>query len=203
MALKRMKREERIEQILKCTLDLIGQKSIDSIRTAEIAAAAGITEGALFKYFSTKDEIFESIMSRYIGTSHPLRTAEEIETVEQFRQFIDDYLSSMITPTPQRIAYLRLLLQISMARHELAFRKYEQVVDGFWLVTENRIEYGKRHWGFRKDVDAATQSRLLHLSLLMFFMEQEVFDAKSIEAFDMNKVKKTVIDNFFHILQEI
>lgn len=199
---KRMKREDRIHQILDCTLELLGEKSIDAVRTVEIARAAGISEGALFKHFSSKHDILDQMVHRYVGSKHPLRPAEEIETVDDFRTFLDAYLSSMIRITPQRISYLRLMLQVSMTDHDLSDEKYRQVKDGFWSIMEDRIEYGKLHWGFRKEFDTQTQVRLFHFSLLMFIIEQVVFGASEIEEFDLTSVKETVIDNLFRLLRE-
>lgn len=202
MITQRMKRGERIEQILDCTLILIERKSLASLRTAEIAEAAGVTEGTLFKYFSSKEDILNRIIKRYIDSRHPLIPAEEIRTKEEFRRFLDKYLTSMVTASMQRRAYLRLLLQISLDQHELSFQKYDQMKTGLWAVMENRIEYGKKHWGFRPDFNTPVQVRLFHLSVLMFFIEQEVFGAKSIEKFDLNAVKKVAIDNLFDLLEK-
>ncbi|NOZ04434.1 MAG: TetR/AcrR family transcriptional regulator [FCB group bacterium] len=201
MITRRMKRADRIEQILDCTLKLIEYKSMVSIRTAEIAKAAGVTEGTLFKYFSSKEDILNRIIKRYLDSQHPLTPAEDIRTKEEFRIFLDKYLTSMITTSRQRRAYLRLLLQISLDQHALSFQKYRQMKNGLWAVMENRIEYGKKHWGFRSDFDTPVQVRLFHLSVLMFFIEQEVFGAKSIEKFDLSKVKKIAIDNLFNLLE--
>ncbi|MBT3217076.1 MAG: TetR/AcrR family transcriptional regulator [Candidatus Marinimicrobia bacterium] len=192
-----MKKEDRINQILNCTSKLLGKKSLDAIRTAEIAKEAGISEGALFKYFKTKDELLTKIIESYIENSHPIIDESEITTVQEFRDFINDYLSSMIVINEKRIPYLRLLLQISMQGHPLAKQKYKNVMGGFWKITEDRIEYGKKHWGFNPDFNPSIQIRLLHLSVLMFLIEQEVFEAKKYDPYKLEEVKDIAIENFF------
>ncbi|MBL7013734.1 MAG: TetR/AcrR family transcriptional regulator [Candidatus Marinimicrobia bacterium] len=201
MVATRMKKEDRIQHILDATLALVGRKPMESIRTAEIAKESEISEGALFKYFTSKSEIINHILAQYENKSHPITPAEKITTVGEFRVFIDDYLSSLINMTPERIAYLRLLLQVSMGNGKLGGIKYKQVKDGFWAILEDRIKYGQSHWGFNQNIDIRIQIRLFHFSVLMFLIEQEIFNAKEIESFELEKVKLIAISNFFDVLQ--
>lgn len=202
MASQRMKRKDRMDQILDSTSELLGKKSLDSIRTAEIAEKAGVSEATLFKYFKSKDKLTSKIIESYLENSHPLSEAESINTVMEFRDFIDSYLTGMITINKKRIPYLRLLLQISMQHHPLAKQKYTDVMDGFWNIAENRIEFGKKHWGFNSDINSPIQIRLLHLSILMFVIEQEVFESKKYDPFKLVEVKDIAIDNFFYQLTQ-
>lgn len=197
MASQRMKKEDRKKQIMDSTCDLLGKKSLDAIRTAEIAREAGISEGALFKYFTTKDELLTKIIESHLQNSYPITEESNINTVQKFREFIDNYLSSMILIDEEKISYIRLLLQISMQKHPLAKQKYINVMNGFWKIVENRIEYGKKHWGFNSALNAPIQIRLLHLSILMFLIEQEVFNAKENDPYKLEEVKDIAIDNFF------
>lgn len=200
MVYHRMKRKDRMNQILECTYELLGEKSLDAIRTAEIAEKAGVSEATLFKYFKSKDELTSIIIESYLENSHPLTEADSINTVKEFREFIDSYLTSMIMINTKRIPYLRLWLQISMQKHPLAKQKYINVMKGFWKISEDRIEYGKKHWGFNSDANAPIQIRLLHLSVLMFVIEQEVFESKEYDPFKLGEVKDIAIDNFFYQL---
>jgi hypothetical protein len=65
---------------------------------------------------------------------------------------------------------------------------------------EDRIKYGQKHWEFNSDLDIKIQIRLFHFSVLMFLIEQEIFNAKEIEYFDINNIKDTAINNFFDLL---
>jgi hypothetical protein len=59
----------------------------------------------------------------------------------------------------------------------------------------------KKYWNFCQQFDGKTQIRALHFSLLMFLIEQRVFEAKDIEAFNMENVKNMLLDNFFKLLE--
>ena len=195
-----MKKEERIQQIKDVTLSLISQKAISAIRTAEIARMANVSEATLFKYFKNKEEIFETIIEQFINFEHPNEDIEKITSLKKFREYLNTYLSSLIDIDNNRIAYLHLLLQISMDKHPLAKVKYNQTANGFWAIMENRIEYGKKYWNFNTNFDTKIQVRLFLLSVIMFLIEQEVFDAKLQDPFSLEDVKNTAIDNLFKLL---
>ncbi len=201
MATLRMKKKDRINQIKHVTLSLIKEKPLGDIRTLEISQNVGISEAGLFKYFNSKEEIFESIIQQYIEYRHPHIDPSEIDSPVKFKNFLNEYVDSMMNIKGYRIAYLRLLLQISMNKHPLAKKKYDQLVTGLWSVMENRIEYGKKHWGFTSVFNTPIQVRLFHLSILMFLIEQEVFEAKAEDPHCLKEVKKTAINNLFKLLQ--
>ncbi len=197
-----MKGKERYEQILDCTLELAGEKPLAAIRTAEIARRANISEGALFKYFKSKEEIFDGIIQRYLNTNHPLVNPESITSESDFKEYINTYLKSMIVANPQRKSYLRLLLQISMDQHSAAFQKYEKIKNGFHSILNNRIEYGKIHWGYDKKIKSLIHVRLFHSSILMLVIGQEVFCFNKFDKLDLDEVIKIAIENFFILLQK-
>ncbi len=56
-----------MDQIREKTLNLIVRNgSMDSVRTKDIAAEVGASEATMFKYFDSKNDIFESVIKKYI-----------------------------------------------------------------------------------------------------------------------------------------
>jgi AcrR family transcriptional regulator len=200
MATHRMKKEERIQQIQDVALSLVSKKALSAIRTAEIAQLANVSEATLFKYFKSKDDIFESIIVQFINFQHPTEDINKITTPEKFKLYLDRYMTSLINIENNRIPFLHLLIQISMDKHPLAITKYNQTVNGIWHIMENRIEYGKKYWNFNIKFETKIQVRLFHLSILMFLIEQEVFDAKLQDPFSLKDVKNIAINNLFTLL---
>ncbi|MBS3815559.1 MAG: TetR/AcrR family transcriptional regulator, partial [Hadesarchaea archaeon] len=49
--------KERKKEIVKATLELIGEKGIESLRTSQIADNVGFSEAALYKHFPSKIEV--------------------------------------------------------------------------------------------------------------------------------------------------
>jgi AcrR family transcriptional regulator len=55
-------RDERREQILSAALKLFAAKGLASTRASDIAAAIGISQGLVYRYFTSKEEIFTTLI---------------------------------------------------------------------------------------------------------------------------------------------
>lgn len=62
MAAERLDRETRQGQIKKAVLEIISTEGIGKLSTRNLASKIGVTEGALFRHFSSKKEIMLSIL---------------------------------------------------------------------------------------------------------------------------------------------
>jgi TetR/AcrR family transcriptional regulator, fatty acid metabolism regulator protein len=56
--------EERAENMLEAATRLFGEEGFHAVSTRKIAAAAGVSEGTLFNYFSSKNELISAILAR-------------------------------------------------------------------------------------------------------------------------------------------
>ena len=199
-----MDKDQRIKQIKKKTFNLITHNgSMDSIRTKDIADAIGASEATMFKYFDSKEDILESVIKEYIQ-SRPLNfNAEEVKTFKDFKKYLHKILDFTLDTSSNRNKNVSLIIQASLKKHPISNWNYKNLKDEVWSFIEDRIEYGKKHWNFAKSIDSKIQSRLFYYAPLMFYIQMEIFDSKSIEKFDYEKVKKIHIENFLKILTDI
>ncbi|MFA5243131.1 MAG: TetR/AcrR family transcriptional regulator [Sulfuricella sp.] len=59
---QRLSTEERQEEIIKAAVELAGEQGVDSVTTQDMANAVGITQGAIFRHFPTKDMIWLAVI---------------------------------------------------------------------------------------------------------------------------------------------
>lgn len=198
-----MNKEQRIKQIKKKTFNLIAHNgSLDSIRTKDIASAIGASEATMFKYFDSKEDILESVIKEYIQ-SRPLNfNSEEVTTLKGFKKYLHKILDFTFDTSSKRNKNVSLIIQTSLKKHPISNWNYKNLKDEVWSFIEDRIEYGKKHWNFAKSIDSKIQSRLFYYAPIMFYIQMEIFDSKSIEKFDYEKVKKIHIENFIKVLTE-
>lgn len=87
---KRMSKEDRRKQILEAATKVFVEKGYNGSTTAEIAKAADISEVTLFRYFSSKKEIFlegiEPILLSTLETT--ISTAAELSVVEKLEHIL-------------------------------------------------------------------------------------------------------------------
>lgn len=55
-------RQERRQQILECSLDMIISRGFEAMKIRDIAARLGISIGLFFNYFESKDQVYEELV---------------------------------------------------------------------------------------------------------------------------------------------
>tara|TARA_B000000460_G_scaffold155086_1_gene109670 strand:+ start:37 stop:648 length:612 start_codon:yes stop_codon:yes gene_type:complete len=199
-----MKKDDRINQIAEKTLELINNKgSVDALRTKDLADAIGASEATIFKFFESKEEILDTVIRRYIHRKPLKIQASDLKTLDDFENFLREILDTSLDTSPSRVPYVSLLIQISLKGNSIAQENFEDLKK-IWAIIEDRIEYGKKNWNFSDSVDSKLQTRLFYFAAVMYYIQMEVFNRKSVESesFDVIEVKETLLANFLKILTE-
>tara|TARA_R110001583_G_scaffold69919_1_gene198126 strand:- start:28328 stop:29089 length:762 start_codon:yes stop_codon:yes gene_type:complete len=63
----RRRKEARPDEILDAALDLFAEKGFDRTRVDDIARRAGVSKGAVYLYFPSKDAVIEALVHRAVG----------------------------------------------------------------------------------------------------------------------------------------
>lgn len=58
----RLGADERREEIIRVTLELAAKQGVDDVTTQDMAQAMGVTQGAVFRHFPSKDAIWLAVM---------------------------------------------------------------------------------------------------------------------------------------------
>lgn len=59
---QRLSAEDRQEEIIRAAIDLAGDRGPDEVTTQDMARAIGVTQGAIFRHFPSKDMIWTSVV---------------------------------------------------------------------------------------------------------------------------------------------
>lgn len=59
---RRLSTEERQEEIVRVAVELAAEKGVDSVTTQDMADAMKLTQGSIFRHFSSKDDIWFAVM---------------------------------------------------------------------------------------------------------------------------------------------
>ena len=59
---KRMSTEDRQSEIIRVAVELAAEKDVGSVTTQDMADAMNLTQGAIFRHFASKDEIWLAVM---------------------------------------------------------------------------------------------------------------------------------------------
>jgi AcrR family transcriptional regulator len=83
-------RENRKQQIMQAALELFAREGYHSSSVARIARFAGISKGLLYNYFSSKEDLLDSIMALGIEKFHHIldEIQNELDTPEELMMYI-------------------------------------------------------------------------------------------------------------------
>ncbi len=59
-------RDVRKEQILRSAAEVFARKGVASTRINDLAEAAGVSQGLLYRYFANKEEVFAALLERLV-----------------------------------------------------------------------------------------------------------------------------------------
>lgn len=100
MAAERLDTETRQTQIKKAVLEIISSEGIGQLSTRNLAARIGVSEGALFRHFSSKKEIMLSILSdvknELLTTQEEIVYSSKMNAEEKLFKFLCSHIQYLI-----------------------------------------------------------------------------------------------------------
>ena len=79
------------DKVEKAALDLFAAKGVDGVSIAEIAAAAGVAQGALYRHYASKDELAWTLFS----TAYR-RTGVELDAIREREPDFSSRIAAMV-----------------------------------------------------------------------------------------------------------
>lgn len=177
MAHERLSRADRRETILDAAAEVFGEKGFEATRMEDVARAADIAKGLLYKHFASKDALFEALVDRrgavYVVelrrllaatnvTDSPLEATREGLTL-WLRQFSSDPGTFQLTDPGSHRAYDRLRDRMRAVIAD-AIRTAVPTIDpgDAWLVAasvQGAAEAVAVAWRGRRDEISEQQAR--------------------------------------------
>jgi AcrR family transcriptional regulator len=158
----------RREQILKTALKLFAAQGFDATTTKQIAREAGIAEGLIFHYFSTKASLLTALLDNRRSFRSELRTmlegAEGRPTSEVLQEVASGWLA-----TARRDAELIVLFVTAQPNPEVNEAMQQVIREGVGLLAgylKARIRAGE----LREDLPLETAVTVFFSSLMIFFL---------------------------------
>ncbi|WOJ97801.1 TetR/AcrR family transcriptional regulator [Congregibacter brevis] len=104
--------EERERGILDAATKLFATAGFHATSTRKIAAAAGVSEGTVFHYFGSKNELMLGILDRFYNEVLNPRAAEILDTVMDTRSRLREFALHHVAALSADSALMLRLLQV-------------------------------------------------------------------------------------------
>jgi AcrR family transcriptional regulator len=164
------------EDILRKALAYFLRKGYDGTSLADVARSVGIRKATLFFYFKNKEDLYSSVIDRFI--MHTQNPEKKFGTYanESFKDFIDFYISK-VDLTMQRLReisyennltaldYMRFLLESGSWKQEYALKifSFNEKETKFW---EEKIREAQQKDEIRPDINPESQARIFQYSFV-------------------------------------
>jgi AcrR family transcriptional regulator len=107
----RLSPEIRRKQILEAALVEFGRRGFAATSIARIAERVGISKGNVYVHFSSKDEIFETLLKSLSSVGKAQGNWSRLETAQDVPGFIDNLIDATYASlTPEALAVLRMTI---------------------------------------------------------------------------------------------
>ena len=192
MGIREEQKQQTYQKILEAIQDLVNEKDYEAITIREIAQRAGISVGAYYKHFKSKDDIiFNQIHKSYLNTQETivpqLNKKTGIENLEIYLDRQYEILGEIEIP------WLREVFRIYL------YHKVDEILDQNsvnYKVILNILEQGQNDGSIRNDVYkeelAWSTLKCIIANFYSFCMQDGNFDLKNVmkrEVFDLVKTK--------------
>jgi AcrR family transcriptional regulator len=133
-------RDERKEQILNISAKVFATKGLASTKIEDLAEAAGVSQGLLYRYFTDKEDVFIALLERAVSGAiqRAQNSISQVGTpLEKLRRLTEQFLQGM-SEEPIYYQIFSQAMALSGRTHE-TIRKLETLVNILHeLITEGQ-----------------------------------------------------------------
>jgi len=141
------------ERLIATSLRLFAAQGVEGTSVQEIVAAAGVTKGAMYHYFASKDDLLYEIYHRLLG-----RQTERLDAIadgpgtaaERVRAAAADVVESTLDSIDEAIVSFRSVHMLPNPQRAQVRAERRRYHERFRAL----VEEGQRDGAFRKDVPA-------------------------------------------------
>src|SRR5690349_5615981 len=147
---RRLPADERRAQVLREAARLFGTHGFVGTTTRDIAAAVGITEAALYRYFPSKEAMYAAILDERAASSDLLEAVEPLAEAGDDRAVFTTLALTLFRNVEADPSILRLIMFSALEGHRLSGPFHQKRILRLRDFLTGYIERRIRSGGFRK-----------------------------------------------------
>lgn len=158
----RRRSEARPDEILDAAMGIFAERGFDAARMDDIAARAGVSKGALYIYFDSKEALLKGLVEREVAPVAAMLSGMANAGAEDPQATLRLIIktAAQLTQAPAFAATPRLILSVAARFPEIGLHYRKRVVDVGLGAIETLITKGVATGAFRK-VDAGAAARMV------------------------------------------
>lgn len=175
---RRLSTEERQSEIVRVAVHLAAEKGIDSVTTQDMADAMNVTQGAVFKHFPTKDDIWFAVISWIRGRLMTVLEKAASEATDPVNA-IERMFYAHITFISKHPAIPRLLFTEMLHKKNSKLRDLiQEIISGYEGKVAGLLEAAKEQSLVAPELDSRSAA-VLYIGMIQgLFMQVSIFGGK-------------------------
>lgn len=171
---RRLPADARRAQILREAAQLFGSHGFNGTTTRDVAARVGITEAALYRYFPSKEAMYQAILDERMAAPDLLAPLEALAARGDDRTLFTELALTLLRSVEADPSILRLLLYSALEGHELARPFQEGRIRRLREFLQRHLERRVREGAYRA-VDPLLGARAFIGMVVDHLIVREVF----------------------------
>ncbi len=184
------------EKIVQAALEVFADKGLHGATVVEIAKAAGITGGALYRYFDSKEEIFQAVVDAHTSTIQALDLVRELMPELEPKTALKFIARGMFLFVYSDWDFLRMVIGESVKNPEAAGPFLEKVLDPSREFVRECIGLWKDKGLLKEDVDPVLATSAFMGMMGYLLIEKDVFKYPGLEDVELTDL----VDRYINIL---
>ena len=195
--------QKRSAQILEAAARVFAQKGYHAATTKEIAAQAGVSEGTIYNYFQSKEDLLVSI-PRLISDTTLLPALSKILTTpttsgEEEEKLMTIVLENAFQTLQRNVDLLKVLFSTLPTMDEETLEEYLRRMPLYLAQFLEEFLQTRIAQGVYRPMDTAVVARAFMGMVVIFVLTQEVLPGKRVFApIDYEVIGREVVQLFLH-----
>lgn len=178
--------QKRSAQILEAAARVFAQKGYHAATTKEIAAQAGVSEGTIYNYFQSKEDLLLSI-PRLISETTALPALSQMLTTpitsgKEEEKLLTAVLDNAFQTLQRNVDFLKVLFSTLPTMDEKTLEEYVRRIPFYFAQALEEFLQSRIGQGIYRPMDTAVVARAFMGMMVIFVLTQEVLPGKRVFA---------------------
>jgi AcrR family transcriptional regulator len=198
--------EARQNQILQAAARVFADKGYDRATIHDVAQAAGVADGSIYRYFKNKKDILVHLPRQFIEPPIEAFQAANLHadsppiSPDALLQFIAENIAQIVIQNKELV---RVLMSSLPTMDDATRATYIREGPGMALgPLEAYITAQQASGVFRADVDPALAARILPGMMMFFLVVQEIIQPNDMPRFEYDKIIPTIVTVYLNGLMK-
>jgi AcrR family transcriptional regulator len=195
--------QKRSVQILEAAARVFAQRGYHAATTKAIAAEAGVSEGTIYNYFQSKEDLLLSI-PRLMSETTLLPAlgqilATPVTSGEEEERLLATFLDNAFQTFQSNVDIVKVLFSTLLTMDEETLEEYLRRVPLYFAQSLEEFLQGRVAQGVYRSMDTAVVARAFMGMVIIFILTQEVLPGKRVFApLDYEVIGREIVQLFLY-----